>query len=68
MDYFIGQVQLKPRISAPKSDNDTDENDDEKTGDESNIEEAQLMDKKGLNRRPGVLFYELYTYEDLKHF
>lgn len=58
MDYFIGMVQLEPKISVERV-----EDEDVKV-----IESKILTDKKGVNNRPGVLRYELATYENLKHF
>lgn len=35
---------------------------------EAKVETKQLMDKKNLQTRPGLVHYELYTSENLKYF
>ena len=62
MDYFVGLLLLMPKVNC------FDELCDSSTAQENNIQYKQLTDKKDVQKRTGVVKYELYTSENLKHF
>jgi len=54
IDYFIGQVEVTPKITG--------------VNDLTSVEELELCGRKKGHKRPGVLKLEAYTYEDLRAF
>ena len=66
MDYFIGQVKLMP-LPTRRSGAGGEPRDKENSEEEATLK-AELLDRKGVNSRPGTLLYQLTTWEDLKRF
>lgn len=54
IDYFIGKVEVIPKITG--------------VNDLNTIQELELCGRKEGHKRPGIIKLEVYTYEDLRAF